>query len=132
MQSIHINRFADYGKPDEGTFGVLTMDDFMCYTVERPWLDNAPFVSCIPLGVYQAEWHQSLKFGPCMIIYGGTVSKYYDPVYPRSSILIHPANWSNQLEGCIGLGDAVAIMDGRSAVTNSRKTVTNFLNRINM
>ena len=132
MSTIHINRFFDYGKPDEGTFGILTMGDFSCYTVEKQWLDNQPSVSCIPTGLYNAEWNDSPRFGPSMIIYGGTVSKYPTPGYQRSSILIHPANWSDQLEGCIGLGDGFAIMDDRAAVTNSRKTVTDFLNRINI
>lgn len=129
---IHINRFFDYRKPDEGTFGILNMGDFVCYTVERQWLDNTPSLSCIPAGDYHAEWHQSPKFGPSMIIYGGTVSKYPDPNYQRNAILIHPANWSDQLQGCIGLGERFVVMDGRAAVTNSRKTVTEFLNRINI
>lgn len=129
---ITIERFVDYGRPDEGTFGMLTMGEFCCYTVERQWLDNTPSLSCIPTGYYYTEWYDSPKFGASMIIYGGTVSKFPNAQYARSGILIHPANWSNNVQGCIGLGDRFVIMDNRAAVTNSRKTVANFLDRINI
>ena len=129
---IHIKRFVDYGAPDEGMFGVLTLGDFSCYTVERQWLDNIASISCIPVGDYYAEWYASPKFGASMIIHGGTVSKGPTHGFPRSGILIHPANWSDQLQGCIGLGDKFTIMDDRAAVTNSRKTVADFLNLINI
>lgn len=129
---IVINRLVDYGYPDEGTFGTLTMGDFTCYTVERQWLDNTPSLSCIPTGDYYAEWHDSPKFGASLIIYGGSVSKGPTHGFLRSGILIHPANWSDQLQGCIGLGDKFTVMDNRAAVTNSRKTVADFLNRINI
>jgi len=132
MSTINITRFVDYGYSDEGTFGRLTFNDFSCYTVERPWVHNIPSVSCIPEGYYYAEWHDSPKFGASVIIYGGTVSKYLDPNYARSAILIHPANWSNDVKGCIGLGETFTTMDGRAAVTNSRKTVANFMNLINI
>lgn len=132
MKTIRIDRLVDYGTPDEGMFGVLTMGDFKCYTVERQWLDNTPSVSCIPEGNYYLESYDSPKFGPSVIIYGGTVTKGPTHGYPRSGILIHPANWSYQLQGCIGLGDRFSILNDMAAVSNSRKTVTNFLNRINI
>lgn len=132
MTLIHIHRLVDYGTPEEGMFGTLTMGDFTCYTVERQWLDNTPSVSCIPAGDYYAEWYNSPKFGPSIIIYGGTVSKGPTHGYPRSGILIHPANWSYQLQGCIGLGDKFSILNNMAAVSNSRKTVADFLKRINI
>ena len=64
------------------------------YTLERPWLDNKPFFSCIPEDTYVAErdhfgkhqWYSVLN------------------VPNRSFIEIHPVTYVNQLEGCIGLG----------------------------
>lgn len=129
---IHINRFVDYGKPDEGTFGTLTFEDFFCYTVEKPWAYNTRYTSCIPAGDYYLEYYDSPKFGSSTIIHGGTVSKFPDGYYARHGILIHPANWSSDLQGCIGLGDMITVMDNRAAVSNSRKTVTEFLERINI
>lgn len=128
---IYITRFADYGYPDEGTFGILTFGDFRCYTVERPWADNQPWVSCIPVGEYSLEMHDSPKFGMTPIIYGNTVSKYPSSIHARSSILIHPANVSNELSGCIGLGDSMGVMNDKHAVFNSRNTVNFFKNLLN-
>ena len=130
--SITISRFVDYGRSNEGTFGTLTFGDFFCYTVECPWMDNQRFISCIPPGDYFLEYYQSTKFGPSAIVFGGTVSKFEYENYQRYGILIHPANWSSDLMGCIGLGERVTVMNGLASVTNSRKTVSEFLNLINM
>lgn len=130
MLLIDILRTVDYGYPDEGTFGFLTFGDFNCYTVERPWVDNRAFVSCIPSGDYYLTRHVSPRFGDCAIIYGGTVSRYPDDRFQRSSILIHPANRSDDLQGCIGLGSSMGKLGGRVAVLNSRRTVGRFLDLI--
>lgn len=124
---IYIERAVDYGTPEEGTFGTLTFGNFVCYTVERMWADNEPRVSCIPHGDYFLERHESPKFGDSAIIYGGTVSKYPTVGFQRNFILIHPANKSSQLEGCIGLGNRFGRLDGVRAVLNSRNTVAKFL-----
>lgn len=129
---IHINRFVDYGTKKEGTFGTLSFDDFFCYTVECSWNNNERYISCIPTGEYYLEKHVSPKFGDCAIIYGNSVSKYPDNNSQRSSILIHPANFSYQLEGCIGLGEQFTEINGTIGVSNSRKTVGTFLNLINI
>jgi hypothetical protein len=124
---IYIDRFVDYGTKEAGTFGRLTYKRFTCYTVEPTWADNQPRVSCIPTGQYSLERHQSPKFGDSAIIYGGTVSKFPTPGFMRSFILIHPANKSSQLEGCIGLGNTLGKLDGVTSVLNSRVTVAKFL-----
>lgn len=129
---IQINRFIDYGKQDEGTFGTLTFGELFCYTVEKPWNNNLRYMSCIPAGHYSLEYYDSPKFGPSAIIYGGTVSKFLDVNYERFGILIHPANWSSNVTGCIGLGDMLTVMDNRAAVSNSGKTVSEFLELINI
>ena len=50
-------------KGDEGTFGVLFVEDeFICYTAEPPWRDNKPNVSCIPVGTYTVEPWNSKRF----------------------------------------------------------------------
>jgi len=125
---IYIERFVDYGTREEGTFGRLTYGDFTCYTVEPMWADNEPRKSCIPLGYYFLERHRSPKFGDSAIIYGGSVSKLPREGFRRSSILIHPANMSSQLEGCIALGDRLGVLGTTKAVLNSRRTVQKFLN----
>lgn len=129
---IHLNRLTDYGDFTKETFGILTLGDFTCYTIERPWLNNEPMISCIPSGDYYLHSYTSPKFGQSVIIYGGTVSPYPDPDWYRSGILIHPANIATELKGCIGLGDSFGTVHDEHAVMNSRKTVSEFLKLINI
>jgi len=79
---------------DEKTTGILTMPDGTeLITLERPDLNNAPFVSCIPEGQYIVRRNQTGRH------------QYYEllDVHGRSFIEIHTATRVNHLEGCIGL-----------------------------
>jgi len=107
---VDLERFA-YG-PD-ATLGRLILPGTVLYTIERPWLDNTPFKSCIPEGVYN-------------------VGKYSSPKYPdvwelkdvpeRTHILIHAANWAKDVQGCIGVGMDLA--PGEWWVTYSKNALT--------
>lgn len=84
------------------TIGRLTLDDgWTCYTCELPWLDNAPDVSCIPPGQYQALWTWSPEHG---------CNNYrLQAVAGRSAVEIHPANVPQELEGCVALGLGIVV-----------------------
>lgn len=108
------------------TTGILTASNagasFACKTVERPWLNNANSISCIPTGTYQVKWTFSPKF-----------MKYTYQVMDvpnRSGIRVHSANFYSQLEGCIALGDALVDInaDGELDTINSKKTIALFEN----
>ncbi len=116
---------------DEGTFGLLTMPGFRCYTLELPWRNNARRVSCVPVGSYRAAIAQSPRFGRVYLLQG---------VPGRSAILIHPANvagdksmgYDSQLEGCIALGERVGALRNAAgklqrAVLVSRPAVRAFM-----
>ena len=114
---LHLIRDIDTGNE---TLGRLYCDDeWMCYTIERPWKDNERRVSCIPEGTYSlftkeyGRFWEKYKF-PIPIL-GGTS--------PRSEILIHPANYARELAGCIGVGDKQTDI----SVLNSRKTWFKYL-----
>ena len=47
-----------YAYDSRGTMGVITLEGERFYTIERPWLDNAANVSCIPEGTYQTGWRR--------------------------------------------------------------------------
>lgn len=89
-----------------GTFGVLRLDGYEWWTAEREWADNEPNKSCIPEGSYEVLSHDSPKFGKCMILCGDTVGIDEGDAH-RHSILIHAANWPDQLQGCIAPGFAL-------------------------
>ncbi|QOW10618.1 hypothetical protein Q73A0000_09650 [Kaistella flava (ex Peng et al. 2021)] len=77
-----------------GVNGVLLLDGVeLCKTIELPWLENRPRISCIPVGKYRLRKRCSVKFNwhfELMDVPG------------RSAILIHPANHAAlELKGCI-------------------------------
>lgn len=88
-------------KDDKQTLGQLDIiSDYgdvveTYYSLELPWKNNERRVSCIPTGNYKLKKHNSGKFGRCF---------WLQDVPNRSEILIHPANYTRQLLGCIAIG----------------------------
>lgn len=82
-----------------------------CDTLELPWRDNMSQVSCVPPGAYRLAWEGSLRFRRKTI--------RLKDVPGRWGILIHPANHTSELRGCIALGERLAV----DALFESRKAV---------
>ena len=109
---------------DYGTFGKLIVDDKTFYTVEKPWQNNAPEISCIPAGEYTLAPHNSLKYGNvlCMVNEEMGVTHFKEPNSKRFACLIHVANYEKDVLGCIGLGsDYLGHM-----VVSSKKSIQEF------
>lgn len=102
-----------------GTFGHLYRDgEIIAYTVEQPWRNNEPFKSCIPFGTYLCKLANHPKHG----------LKYeLQDVPGRTAILIHVANTMDDVEGCIGLGDELGMVNNKWAVMNSGNTLQKFM-----
>ena len=100
-----------------GTFGRLCGPWGDRLSVELPWRDNAPFVSCIPARIYIVRWTYSPHFGRMMY-------EVMD-VPGRSGIRWHVANWARNLKGCIGPGRSLAKFGNPKTwgVTNSGSTL---------
>lgn len=120
MRKVTVERFES---DDAGVFGNLkTASGFACYTLERPVKGDHP---CIPAGTYSVERKSKAEHpqrGPCYEIM---------KVKDRTDILIHSANWSSELLGCLSLGRSicdVAHKDGTKSkgVTSSRDAVAAF------
>ena len=94
----------------KGTNGMLYINDaFECFTIELPWKDNQPRISCIPEGAYALKKRYSLKFKEHLLV---------DGVKGRDVILIHPANDAlKELKGCIA---PVSILTGEGKGLQSR------------
>ena len=104
----------------EGTNGILLFNGAgICSTIELPWKNNEPRISCIPEGTYglvkryspRHQWHFEVKDVP-----------------GRQLILIHPANDAiSELQGCIA---PVAVITGMGKGNFSRlalKKITSLL-----
>lgn len=102
-----------------GTFGWFRDGDLELRSLELPWHENAPRISCIPPGTYLCQWHQSPSKGWVYRLAGTA---------PRSEILIHVGNWGGDVDhgfrtdsnGCILLGVGRGIISGQMGITQSR------------
>ena len=112
----------------EGTLEIYDEDtgelEFVCKTLELPWLDNQTGISCIPEGYYDVIPRSSPKYGNHL---------HVTEVPNRSLILIHPGNYAgsknpktgkSDIRGCILVGkDIVDINgDGIKDITSSKNT----------
>ena len=110
MIYIYMKRFALL---ESGTLGSMVLPSGLkLYTIERPWLNNEPFVSCVPEGVYTLEYHRYKGKLDTWALVGDTVS-HFPSDKARNLILIHPANKVHELQGCIATGTDKKSGEGR-------------------
>lgn len=103
-----------------GTFGQMTMPTgIRLYTVERPWLENRPSVSCIPPGRYSCV--------PRHFFRGGYEAVEITGVQGRSHILFHVANFPVEVEGCIGVCSRLGVLSGQWAGLASKPAFELFM-----
>lgn len=107
---------------ENATVGVLFDDtlDELCKILELPWKDNKKGVSCIPAGKYRVIRHNAPSKGP---------SFWIQNVPKRSEILIHVANHTSELRGCLAPGERFQDFnnDGIVDVKNSGKAMKKLL-----
>lgn len=94
---------------DQGTFGVLTLPDLglSWSSLELPWRDNKPGVSCIDPGAYTARVKWSNHFQKMLY--------HINDQHGRQGVEIHAGNfagdtllcWKSDVLGCIMLGTVV-------------------------
>lgn len=90
-----------------GTFGKIQLSEALIYTVERPWANNIPSVSCIPNGLYICR--------PRRFFRGGYDAIEVTGVPGRSHILFHKANLPTEVEGCIAPASSLGALSGQWA-----------------
>jgi hypothetical protein len=127
MTRVGLRRLA-HG--EQGTKGVMILPEgVFCNTLELPWRDNRPNISCIPCGEYDVQVRQSPRFGR---VY------HVQHVPGRSWILAHSGSlagdvakgYISDVEGCILLGKYFGKLAGQLAVLVSRPTVRQFMERL--
>lgn len=88
-----IDLYRTYPKHNRWVTGRYEVAGVEFLTLERPWLDNKPFHSCIPEGIYRFHRDNTGKH------------RYYrivaEDVAPRTDIEIHPVKLVRHLQGCI-------------------------------
>jgi hypothetical protein len=134
MAELTLTRFSYSGGETEG---ILTIENLILATIEKPWRNNIPFDSCVPEGEYTLE--------PFTRPNGDEVYRFYNPeldVYQdeddlaklseneRYLCLIHSGNFERHVVGCIAPGlERGVLFDAKEnkqslAVTNSRNAMS--------
>jgi len=108
---------------DLATLGRLSIDGHQfCVTIEKCWKNNKEDISCISEGEYVITPHTSPSKGECYLVNG---------TFLRSNILIHIANFEDELEGCIAPGLKQTIINGKLAVSSSAIAFARLLKKLN-
>jgi hypothetical protein len=102
-----------------GTFGKITVGDKSWFTIERPWNNNEPNISCIPTGVY-ALWPARFNKGDYEV---------YEilNVPGRTEVKIHIATTMDDVLGCVGLGKALGFYRDKWCVIHNKAAFNEFM-----
>ena len=114
LHRVHQSPIATLGKlfyiSDEG-------DKAEFSTIERPWLNNKPYESCIPARMYLCERAFYNKGGyPCFQIM---------EVPNRTHILFHVGNFVKDVVGCVAVGLDTDYKN--NMITNSKLAFSMFM-----
>lgn len=125
-----------------GTLGII--EEFHIYTLERPWvpvtagslknlIEGLPpcgqkGISCLPPGIYHLEKHDTEAHPKTFALINPELWVYHwdsdvppaQKGYARTTALIHPANWVEELRGCIAPG-MYRSTSGAPMVSSSRR-----------
>ncbi|MCL1915678.1 MAG: DUF5675 family protein [Desulfovibrionaceae bacterium] len=103
---------------DYGTFGILALGGFRCFSLEPPWRGNAQGLSCIPAGDYMVEPWSSKTYRQALHITN---------VPGREGILVHQGNWAGDKliglrcnsNGCVLVGQARGVIIDQPGIAAS-------------
>ena len=121
-----------YCYADDCTKGKLRLGNEVLHTLERPWVagkrGGMPFVSCIPDGEYQILPHVRPNGDRVLALRNPEHGVYYEQsdvpdTGGRYLILLHAANYVEQVQGCIAPGLSAIIHENRPMVTSSRTSM---------
>ena len=114
------------------TRGRLSFSANVLYTIERPWIPSAPggqpFNSCVPAGDYKLVPFRRPNGDEVVALENHGLGVYLNQTdrpgtVGRYLILIHSANWADQVNGCIAPGIARGLNNRGPMVTRSRDAV---------
>jgi len=112
--AFYVTRIYDSLNPDGPTRGRFRFADKDYYSLELPWKENQPEISCIPEGEY-----------PCILAWSARFDRFMPHlvnVPNRSEIEIHAGNSTADTRGCILIG-TISVPSG---IYNSRKAFEEF------
>lgn len=121
-------------------YGILEAGLLTLQTMERPWIPEhggapcgEPGVSCVPAGTYTLVLHDTPAHPLTFALVNEALGIYHEPhdvptnLCGRSACLIHAGNFASQSEGCILVGRARGVLNGKPDVTDSRAALAELL-----
>lgn len=102
----------------KGILGIIKRPDGVeiCRTLENPYINNRPDISCIPEGNYLCTRDYIGKFKHFKL----------QNIRGRSNIEIHCGNFEKDTKGCILLGEEWIFYKNELMITNSRTSMRLF------
>lgn len=99
-----------------GVFGRLLLHGKrITDTMEQPWNDNAPFVSCVPAGIYTLVPFDSQKYGKTFALYNPELNVHVQQTTNKNDrfacLFVHAANETTELKGCVAAGMSLGFAD---------------------
>lgn len=126
-----------YSYSETETEGRLWLDDDdYIFTLERPWIDGVPggmpFESCVPDGEYSLQSHIRPSGDRVLALRNPALSVFYTDQERagepgRYLILLHPANYVEEVVGCIAPGLVRTIAGNRRMVRSSRAAMAKIM-----
>ncbi len=139
---MELELFRDYRDPS-CTLGTVESFGRRFQTMERPWVPSPDSpagtkgVSCVAPGRYRLFRHNSEAHPNVWALVNPSLDVYhFEADVPadrrgkaRTAVLIHSANWAEELRGCIAPGkERVKDRTGRWMVQRSRDALNEFRN----
>lgn len=114
-----------------GCYSDLYIDgELFCVTVEKPWRNNEPYISCVPYGSYKLIPHVSLSKGDCFVLNAPSLGVTPNGPSQRTHCLFHVANKPSQLAGCIAPGRRFGVVDGEWSVVSSESAFCDLIEKL--
>lgn len=117
MKIVTLKRAYQDSRVTLGMLQIHGKEHSPIYTLENPWKDNKPYISCVPADEYVCERFSGKKYKDVYELKG---------VPGRSAILIHHGNYERNTSGCILLGLSGGMMNGEPAVKQSQSAMHYF------
>lgn len=90
---------------EQGTFGKLILPDGHEYfSLELPWKENTPIVSCIPVGSYLIQWLYSPHFHEYLYHVTGVKDRWDIEIHQGNFAGDVACGWQSNVKGCILVG----------------------------
>lgn len=139
---LYLRRQQSVPPRTDCTLGFLFIDDLQLATIERPWVPSstskggAKGVSCVPAGTYKLVRHNTEAHPMTWALVNEDLDVAHLPRAGlasgvRTAVLIHPANYSHELRGCIAPGMRSGRgPEGSAMVLESRKAMRQLQERV--